>query len=83
MRKYSFGQVNASSFDEGLFCRNEPQATHEMTECGNCCLCYPRYNVQRRGQPVVEFGRLQRHRFVNQYEAILNCPAVKAFSGRK
>ena len=83
MKTCSFRDAQPRSVDEGLFCRSEPEARYAMTDCGNCGLCCPKYDVKRReGPPVVQFGPAQRHQFVNKYEAILNCPAVSFTSCR-
>jgi hypothetical protein len=79
MKTCSLRNVQTRSYDEGLFCRDEPEARHGMKQCGNCCLCTPKYDVKRRGQSSVQFGASQRHQFVNKYQAILNCPAVSFF----
>ena len=56
---------------EGLFCLQEPEARYDLTACGNCGLCYPR----GRRSPV-QFNDAHRYRFLNGYEAILNCSVV-------
>jgi hypothetical protein len=76
MKTCSFRGVKPDKSNRSLFCRTDPVARHGMTACGNCCLCYPKYDVNKRGQPSVQFGPAQRHQFVNKYEAILNCPTV-------
>ena len=63
---------------EGLFCQEEPEARYELSECGNCGLCYPQYDMTHRtNKCVVEFSQAHKHTFVNGYEAILNCSAVR------
>jgi hypothetical protein len=76
MKTCSFRNVIPDESNKYLFCVTNPEARHAMTACGNCGLCYPKYNVKKRGQPSVEFGPAQRHQFVNKYESILNCPCV-------
>jgi hypothetical protein len=76
MKTCSFRNVQPGGPNKYLFCRTDPEGRHEMIACGNCGLCYPKYDVAKRGQPSVLFGPAQRHRFVNQYETILNCPSV-------
>lgn len=69
----------------GLFCLDEPQVRYGMVPCNrrSCTFCYPRAEIrQSRHRPnhpddyesVVQFSTAQKHRFVNGYEAILNCP---------
>jgi hypothetical protein len=77
MKTCSFRNIQPQESNKFLFCSTNPVARHEMTACGNCALCYPKYNVKRRGQPSVDFGlATRRHQFVNKYETILNCPCV-------
>ena len=52
-----------------------PMLDTALLPCNNCPLCVPPYDVARRQQPAVRFGPSQRHRFVNGYQTILNCPA--------
>ena len=81
MKTCSFRQVQPIEPNKYLFCSTDPIARHEMTACGNCGLCYPKYDVNKRGQPsAVDFGpATRRHQFVNRYETILNCPCVSCF----
>ncbi len=77
MKTCSFRNVQPQESNKFLFCSTDPVPRHEMIVCGNCCLCYPKYNVNRRGQPSVAFGLgTRQHQFVNKYETILNCPCV-------
>lgn len=82
MKTCSFRGVQPDESNRYLFCLADPKACHAMTACGNCCICYPKYDVKKRaegggrGQPSVQFGLAQRHQFVSKYEAILNCPSV-------
>ena len=65
------------TMNEGLFCVQEPEARCELTTCGNCGLCYPRYNRKHRSKKsVVEFSHAHKHTFGNGYEATLNCSAI-------
>ena len=80
MKTCSFRNVQRVEKDKGLFCLTDPQARHEMAACDNCGLCYPRYDVEKRGQLSVQFGPAQRHQFLNKYETILNCPSVSHFA---
>jgi hypothetical protein len=77
MKTCSFRNVQPHESQNHLFCLTDPVACHEMTACGNCGLCYPKYDVKKRRQPSVDFGlATRRHQFVNKYETILNCPCV-------
>ncbi len=75
MKTCSFRNAKPRSTDEGLFCREEPDARYPLLPCNNCALCVPPYDVTRRQQPAMRFGPSERHRFVNGYQTILNCPA--------
>jgi hypothetical protein len=62
-----------------LFCENIPKANFGMLPCNReiCLCCHPRDDLTHRQiQPAVHFSTNYIHRFVNKYEAILNCPAV-------
>ena len=71
----------------GLFCRDAPQAQYGMIQCQQrtCHFCFPLQDIQAvrlRQQTyvsVVKFSSAQKHRFLNGYEAILNCPTVRQF----
>lgn len=76
MKTCSFRDAQPTATNRYLFCETNPEAGYGLTECGNCCLCHPKYDVKKRGQSVINFGPGQRHHFVNGYEAILNCPCV-------
>jgi hypothetical protein len=77
MKTCSFRMAQPRLPNEGLICIREPEALYELTDCGNCALCFPNYSRRYRSKKtVVDFNRAHRHRFVNGYEAILNCPAV-------
>ena len=79
MKTCSFRFARPRTMNEGLFCVQEPEARYELTSCGNCGLCYPRYNRKYRARKsVVEFSQAHKHTFVNGYEAILNCSAVSS-----
>ena len=77
MKTCTFRNVQVDERNKVLFCLTQPQARHGMTACGNCCLCFPKYDVKKRGQLPIKFGPAQRHQFVNKYETILNCPTVR------
>jgi hypothetical protein len=67
---------------EGLFCLAPPEARFAITPCDNrhcaCChsTCPRRYPTNQGQTQVIPFSNPHIHRFVNGYEAILNCPAV-------
>ncbi|CAF1557995.1 unnamed protein product, partial [Adineta steineri] len=65
----------------GIFSMDEPKALYGLEPCEQvtCRFCFPIKDVFIRGrqnQPVVRFSSAQKHRFVNGYEAILNCPTT-------
>ncbi|CAF1435936.1 unnamed protein product [Adineta steineri] len=65
----------------GIFSIDEPKALYGLKPCEQvtCRFCFPIKDVIIRGrqsQPVVQFSSAQKHRFVNGYEAILNCPTT-------
>ena len=76
MKTCSFRDVQPTNRNKYLFCVTNPEVRHIMSSCGNCGLCYPKYDIKKRGQPSVDFGKTYRHRFLNKYETILNCPCV-------
>ena len=61
---------------EGIVCEAPPKARYAMVACHgkNCFLC--------QSSSAVQFTSNQSHTFVNQYEAILNCHAVRDPSER-
>ncbi len=65
--------TNGKQSYEGIF-TNDPQAIdgrYDMKRCNQSgCLCC------RRRSFNVQFTSKQMHTFLNQYKAILNCPAV-------
>lgn len=69
-------------FYEGLFCIEAPEPRFAINPCNKrrCLLCHTPCQRRFQNDPkqalVVPFSIPQIHRFVNQYEAILNCPAV-------
>jgi len=77
MKTCSFRQAKPRSFDEGLFCIDEPDMQYNLTACDNCPLCVPPYDNNRRQQqtPFIQFGSNQTYQFLNGYQTILNCPA--------
>ncbi|CAF4128179.1 unnamed protein product [Adineta steineri] len=76
MKTCSFRGAEPRSADEGLFCRDEPDARYGLFECGRCPLCKPLHNTMRyRQQPTIRFYAGYTHRFLNGYKSILNCDA--------
>ena len=76
MKTCSFRFARPRTLQEGLFCLYEPEARYELSACGNCGLCCPKYSLKyRTKQTIVDFSQGHRHRFVNGYEVILNCSA--------
>ncbi|CAF1399429.1 unnamed protein product [Adineta steineri] len=67
---------------EGLFCLDIPEARFAMKPCNKayCHCCHspcPRHNlINTKQTKAIQFSTPHIHRFVNQYEAILNCPAT-------
>ena len=59
-------------FHEGLFCIETPEPRFMISPCNkrHCVLCHSSTAA------VVLFNKVHIHRFVNQYEAIMNCSAV-------
>lgn len=79
MKTCSFRHARPRSLNEGLFCQQEPEARYELTACGNCALCYPQYDrTYRSKKSIVDFSQAHKYTFLNGYEAILNCSAVKS-----
>ena len=77
MKTCSFRYARPRTLQEGLFCLNEPEARYDLTACGNCALCYPKYSMKYHLKPsIVDFNAGHRHRFVNGYEVILNASAT-------
>lgn len=76
MKTCSFEQAQPRSLTEGLFCNDIPQCRYTITPCGNCELCHSLNDPKNRQQTSTLFNRYEKHRFVNGYESILNCPAT-------
>jgi hypothetical protein len=78
MKTCQFRGAEPRSFDEkgevpeGILCEAPPKARYAMVPCRDqhCFLC--------QSKTAVQFASNQSHRFVNQYEAILNCHAVSS-----
>ena len=78
MKTCSFRFARPRTILEGLFCVQEPEARYELSPCGNCALCYPQYSMEHRlKKSVVDFSQAHAHTFVNGYQTILNCSAVR------
>lgn len=81
LKTCSFNGVQPRLFDqvylEGLFCLDTPQARFAITPCqrSSCLCCHPSC-PRRDSTAAIQFSAPSIHRFINQYEAILNCPAV-------
>jgi len=80
LKTCSFNGVEPRLFNnrlrEGLFCLETPMARFALTPCQkpSCLCCHS--PCPRRDTTAIQFSLPHIHRFVNQYEAILNCPAV-------
>lgn len=73
-------------FREGIFGIDPPEVRFSIAPCHHqyCQCCHPSHlrqqypnNTQLQQRTSIPFTTPHRHRFVNQYEAILNCPAVR------
>lgn len=70
MKTCSYRGAQPRSIHEGIFCLEPPQCLYAMSKCNQCELCTPlNSNVSS-----VLFEHFSKHRFVNGYESILNCP---------
>ncbi|CAF3390738.1 unnamed protein product [Rotaria sp. Silwood2] len=76
MKTCSFRDAKPRSKIEGIFCATIPECRYTMRSCGHYRLCRTSIDMQYRLQPPVIFNRYEKHRFVNGYESILNCPAT-------
>ena len=76
MKTCSFRDAQPTASNRYLFCQTDPEAQYSMSACGNCGLCYPKYDVVKRGQQVIQFDATHSHHFANKYQTILNCPCV-------
>ncbi|CAF3826209.1 unnamed protein product [Rotaria sp. Silwood1] len=76
MKTCSFRHARPRTLNEGLFCLREPEARYELAACGNCGLCYPKYDMRYRSKKnIVEFNQGHQHTFITKYQSILNCSA--------
>jgi hypothetical protein len=73
-----FIDVPIDSLTEGLFCIDPPDTRYLMLPCNNpnCPCCYQSLDISRRHEPSVRLALKEAHRFVNGYQAYLNCHAV-------
>ena len=79
MKTSSFRYARPRTLNEGLFSIQEPEARYELAACGNCGLCYPKYDrMYRSRKSIVEFSQAHRHIFINGYQSILDCSAVSS-----
>ncbi|CAF2056892.1 unnamed protein product [Rotaria magnacalcarata] len=69
MKTCSYHGAQPRSIHEGIFCLETPQCLYTMSKCNQCELCIPTDNTLS-----ALFDNYNRHRFVNGYESILNCP---------
>ncbi|CAF1670697.1 unnamed protein product [Adineta ricciae] len=82
MKTCSFRSAQPRSKEEGLFCSNVPDCHYTMERCNKCILCqssagnvnYQHEQEQQQQSCPIQFNMRRRHRFVNGYESILNCP---------
>ena len=73
MKTCSFRQAQPRSNGEGLFCINIPECSYTIQRCQKCTLCTPSTSTSSSSSPI-QFHCYRKHRFVNGYESILNCP---------
>jgi hypothetical protein len=73
--------INDANDKEGLFCINPPQARYGLKKCTipPCRICYERLDLTKRFEPVMNTSPNLIHRFVNNYQVILNCDVVRLF----
>ncbi|CAF4283528.1 unnamed protein product, partial [Rotaria sordida] len=76
MKTCSFRDAQPRLITEGILCLNMPDCLYTMSRCGDCNLCQQSNDINYRQQAPVLFNRYEKHRFVNGYESILNCPAT-------
>jgi hypothetical protein len=89
LKTCSFNGVQPRLIDhrsrEGLFCHDIPEPRFAIMPCNQshclCCHspCPRRYVMDPQQRLAIPFSIPHIHRFVNQYEAILNCPSVRIF----
>ncbi|CAF3932155.1 unnamed protein product [Adineta steineri] len=76
MKTCTYRQAEPRLKDEGIYCTINPQCRYGMTPCRCCALCYEHNQSTNNKQYSVQFNLYQKHRFVNGYESILNCPST-------
>ncbi|CAF1033361.1 unnamed protein product [Adineta steineri] len=76
MKTCTYRQAEPRLKDEGIYCTINPQCRYWMTPCRCCALCYEHNQPTNNKQYSVQFNLYQKHRFVNGYESILNCPST-------
>jgi hypothetical protein len=72
MKTCSFRGAKPRAAHEGIFCLTIPEIRYVMKPCNRCALCH---SSNQTTTYSVTFNLYQKHRFVNGYESILNCPA--------
>lgn len=86
LKTCSFNGVQPRLLDnrlrEGVFCIDPMQPRFAIVPCNrsHCLCCHspcPRRFVDPDKGSAIPYNTPHIHRFVNQYEAILNCPAVR------
>jgi hypothetical protein len=79
MKTCAFRNAQPRSQVEGLFCSTIPDCLYVMARCNKCAFCNSFDADTSREQPQqqqcnIQFNLHRKHRFVNGYESILNCP---------
>ena len=64
---------------EGIFCVHPPEARYGFMPCNReqCRYCFDRCQLTKRPEPALTFDSSHYHTFLNGYQVILNCPAVR------
>ena len=81
MKTCSFRGAQPRLKEEGLFCSIVPECHYAMERCKKCVFCessaenanYRQEQQQQQPCPI-QFNMHRKHRFVNGFESILNCP---------
>ena len=75
MKTCSFRGAQPRLSGEGLLCTMMPECDYFMERC-NKCAYFNSYteNTNCQQQCPIQFNLQRKHRFVNGYESILNCP---------
>ncbi|CAF2994453.1 unnamed protein product [Rotaria sp. Silwood2] len=74
MKTCSFRGAQPRFEAEGIFSMKPTDCLYTMSKCSSCKLCLMPIVDENSDRPPVEFNRFGKHRFVNKYESILNCP---------